>query len=112
MLFRSSRALPVFFALLIGPELVEGLSKAIPADLITGFRIAGRILPAVGFTILLRYLPTTRNVQYLLIGFVLAAYLSVPILGVSLVGLAAAVMIFKKRTEEVAVVSGGDEYDE
>ncbi|MHC1735702.1 MAG: PTS mannose/fructose/sorbose/N-acetylgalactosamine transporter subunit IIC [Erysipelotrichaceae bacterium] len=107
-----SRALPVFFALLIGPELVEGLSKAIPADLITGFRIAGRILPAVGFTILLRYLPTTRNVQYLLIGFVLAAYLSIPILGISLVGLAAAVMIFKKRTEEVAVVSGGDEYDE
>ncbi|HAM62323.1 MAG: hypothetical protein A2Y20_10240 [Firmicutes bacterium GWF2_51_9] len=107
-----SRALPVFFALLIGPELVEGLSKAIPAQLVDGFRIAGRILPAVGFTILLRYLPTTRNVQYLLIGFVLAAYLSIPILGISLVGLAAAVMIFKKRTEEVAVVSGGDEYDE
>lgn len=107
-----SRALPVFFALLVGPELVVQLSKLIPAFLVDGFTIAGKILPAVGFTILLRYLPTSRNIQYLLIGFVLAAYLSIPILGVSLVGLAAAVMVFKKRTEEVQVGVKGDEYDE
>lgn len=107
-----SRALPVFFALLIGPELVEGLAKAIPVPLINGFKIAGRILPAVGFTILLRYLPTNRNVEYLIIGFVLAAYLNMPILGVSLIGLAAAIIIFRRRTEQGPVVLGGDEYDE
>jgi PTS system mannose-specific IIC component len=106
-----SRALPVFFALLVGPELVQALAAAIPPRLIAGFTIAGRILPAVGFTILLRYLPTTRNMQYLLVGFVLAAYLTMPILGISLVGVAAAILVFKKRTELVPTI-GGDDYDD
>ena len=103
-----SRALPVFFALAFGPDLVDAINAAIPAQLVAGFRVAGKILPAVGFTILLRYLPTMKNLTYLLLGFVLVSYLSVPVLGVALIGLAAAILIFKNRTE---VVDGGD-YDE
>lgn len=100
-----SRALPVFFALAFGPSMVEQINKAIPAELIAGFRVAGKILPAVGFTILLRYLPTVKNVAYLILGFVLVSYLSVPVLGVALIGTAAAILIFKKLTEST---QGGD----
>lgn len=103
-----SRALPVFFALAFGPDLVDAINAAIPTQLVAGFRVAGKILPAVGFTILLRYLPTMKNIPYLLLGFVLVSYLNVPVLGVALIGLAAAILIFKNRTE---VVDGGD-YDE
>ena len=100
-----SRALPVFFALAFGPELVTQINKAVPAQLLAGFRVAGKILPAVGFTILLRYLPTVKNAAYLILGFVRVSYMAVPVLGVSLIGGAAAILIFKKLTESA---QGGD----
>jgi len=110
-----SRALPVFFALLLGASGVADLASFIDKNvpwLITGFTIAGKMLPAVGFTILLRYLPTTRNIQYLILGFVLAAYLNMSVLGISLLGLAVAIVVFKSRTENATANTGGDEYDE
>lgn len=100
-----SRALPVFFALYFGPDLVDQINKAVPAQLVAGFRVAGKILPAVGFTILLRYLPTVKNAAYLILGFVLVSFLNVSVLGVALVGAAAAILIFKKLTEST---QGGD----
>ena len=36
-----SRALPVFFALAFGPDLVDAINKAIPTQLVAGFRVAG-----------------------------------------------------------------------
>lgn len=111
-----SRALPVFFALLFGAEAVAALADFLNVNapwVINGFTIAGKMLPAVGFTILLKYLPTTRNIQYLIVGFVLAAYLGMNILGVSLIGLAVGIVVYKSRTANVPTVSiGGDEYDE
>lgn len=104
-----SRTVPVFLALALGGDAVTAITKAIPPQLTAGFTIAGKLLPAVGFTILLKYLPTTRNIAYLIVGFVLAAYLGLGALPVALIGLAAAILVFKKRTEAVA---GGNDYDE
>lgn len=55
------------------------------------------ILPVVGIAILLRYLPTNKFVAYLIIGFVAAAYLKVPMLGVALIGVALAIIYFKQN---------------
>ncbi|MGL4383656.1 MAG: PTS mannose/fructose/sorbose/N-acetylgalactosamine transporter subunit IIC [Bacilli bacterium] len=112
-----SRAVPVFFALALGGEFVDNFTSSIPAWLTTGFIIAGKLLPAVGFTILLKYLPTRKNLPFLIIGFVLAAYLAMDTLSIALIGLAAALIVFKQRTQMMAItsMSGGiddDEYDE
>ena len=111
-----SRALPIFFALLVGREVIGDLAVWMTENALwmaNGFLIAGRALPAIGFSILLRYLPTARNVHWLIIGFVLAAFLGLPILAIALIGTAAAMLTFKARTEGVATASmGGDDYDE
>ncbi len=44
-------------ALIFGHEIVAGLVKVFPAWLMNGLSLAGKILPALGIAILLRYLP-------------------------------------------------------
>lgn len=71
-----SRMIPVFLALAFGQGLVEGITTALNGDwkwLGDGLSVAGGALPAVGFAILLRYLPVKKHVAYLLLGFVIAA---------------------------------------
>ena len=53
------------------------------------------MLPAVGFAMLLKIMPVARYWYMLLIGFVLFAYLKVPLLGIALFGLAIAFMLFE-----------------
>ena len=71
-----SRMLPVFLALAFGQGLVETITTALNGDLKwlgDGLAVAGGALPAVGFAILLRYLPVKKHVAFLLLGFVIAA---------------------------------------
>lgn len=72
----------------------------------------------------MRYMPVKKFLPFILIGFVLSAYLQVPVLGIAIVGFAAAFWYFTteiRKTEVPAVVmaSGdtstgemGDDFDE
>lgn len=118
-----SRAIPMFVALYFGGPAVtavtEWIAQYVPW-LTGGFAIAGRLLPGIGFTILLKYLPVQRHFSWLLVGFVLAAYLGVSVLGVALVGLAAALVVYRNNIGASTVVEtggsssmgGDDEYEE
>lgn len=73
-----SRMIPVFLALAFGQPVVEAITAALNGDLAwlgAGLTVAGGALPAVGFAILLRYLPVKKHIAYLLLGFVIAALL-------------------------------------
>lgn len=83
-----SRALPVFLALTFGGGFVETMVNTIQqyqwvAD---GLTLAARMLPGLGFAILLHYLPLKRNLHYLAIGFALTAMLTVLYGNVSALG--------------------------
>lgn len=106
-----SRAIPVFIALIFGSEIVENLLKVFPTWLMGGLKVSGGILPALGIAILLRYLPTKKYIAYLILGFVLAAYLKIPMVGVALAGLAIAVINFNSRSGK-SIIAGGVGLDE
>ena len=74
-----SRALPVFLALAFGGTFVEAIVDGVAGVkwLAAGLTLAGRMLPGLGFAILLRYLPVKRNLHYLALGFGLTAMLTV-----------------------------------
>lgn len=74
-----SRALPVFLALAFGGTFVQAIVDGVAGVkwLAAGLTLAGRMLPGLGFAILLRYLPVKRNLHYLAMGFGLTAMLTV-----------------------------------
>lgn len=92
-----SRAIPVFIMLTLGSQFIENLINIVPDVIIGGLRVAGGVLPAVGLAILARFLPVPKFFPALLIGFVLTAFLNMPILGVALLGAAIAIGYFQAR---------------
>ncbi|MFV0288740.1 MAG: PTS mannose/fructose/sorbose/N-acetylgalactosamine transporter subunit IIC [Mycoplasmatales bacterium] len=94
-----SRAVPVFIGITLGPDVVSKIVEFMPTVLIDGMKTAGGLLPALGLAILLRYMPLNDNISYAIIGFVLAAYLNMSILGISLIGFAIALLIFKNAEQ-------------
>lgn len=73
-----SRALPVFLAVSLGGGAVDTVVKFIDHYewLANGLTLAGKMLPGLGFAILLHYLPVKRNLHYLALGFGLTAMLT------------------------------------
>ena len=92
-----SRAIPVFILLVIGNDVVKTILRVVPVWLTNGLKVSGGILPVVGIAILLRYLPTKKFISYLIIGFLAAAYLKMPMLGVALLGAALAILNYKRE---------------
>ncbi len=103
--------IPALIILVAGQSLVGAINSSIPVWLLNGFKNAGNILPCLGFAILLRSLQIQGNLQYLLIGFFLYAYLGVNALGTAVVGLALAMMAFYQTTRlnRIETALGGDD---
>lgn len=104
-----SRMLPVFLALAFGQPVVEAITAALNGDFAwlgagDGQAGAGGALPAVGFAILLRYLPVKKHIAYLILGFVIAALLGT--LFTNVAGVAGDVATAAAATE--TAINGGD----
>lgn len=93
----ATTGIPITLAVIFGPSLVNTILQHTPEWLTGGLSVAGGLLPAVGIALLLRYLPAKEYISYLVIGFVLAVYLKVPLLGVALIGAAIALIIYKNN---------------
>ena len=100
-----SRIVPMLACLLLGQEVIASAAAVAPQWLLNGFNFVGSLLPSVGLAILLRYLPLNRYWMFALLGFFLAAYLKVPILGVAIVGLIAAALKYYELVSASAQVA-------
>jgi PTS system mannose-specific IIC component len=68
--------------------------------------VVGSALPAVGFALLLSYMEIKVYWPYMLVGFVLFAYLGIPTVGLAIIGIAAAGLYMKRKKEQLAVKGG------
>jgi mannose/fructose/N-acetylgalactosamine-specific phosphotransferase system component IID/mannose/fructose/N-acetylgalactosamine-specific phosphotransferase system component IIC len=92
-----ARAIPVFFAVWLGSGPIQTLITDIPAWLTRGLGTMGHILPALGFGILLTFLPIEKWWSFFVLGFVMFAYLNVPLLGIALAALAVVIVYFSLK---------------
>jgi mannose/fructose/N-acetylgalactosamine-specific phosphotransferase system component IID len=83
-----SRFIPITLAIWLGAAPLQTLISRIPTWLINGLGTMGAILPAVGFGILLTYLPLEKWWSFLVMGFVCFAYLNMPLIGIAAVAFA------------------------
>ncbi|MGX1984083.1 PTS system N-acetylgalactosamine-specific IIC component [Thermolongibacillus altinsuensis] len=82
--------LPIYF----GSDAAIKFVEIVPKWFINGLSVAGGIMPAIGFAMLLKVMLKKEYVAFLILGFVLAAYMKLPILAIALIGSAIALYDF------------------
>lgn len=106
-------AILVAVAYYLGSGVMENILDAIPQFVQDGLTISAGILPALGFAILLRMILNKKIAAFLAIGFVMTAYLSLPVLGVAIMAVSiVALMVFGGVGDAKPVAAGGMEVDE
>ncbi len=83
---------PTFLAVYYGGDALKTLLANLPKMVTDGLRVTGGLLSALGLALLLKYIARGYLMPFLFIGFVLAAYLKLDIIAVSIIGAAAAVL--------------------
>ena len=101
IMFMLKSVIIVTIIVTVGPGVIKSILNIIPQWVTDGLNIAGGMLPVLGIALLLHYMPAKKYLWAVLIGFVLSTYLKVPIIGVSIVGAAAAILIYQSKAEEL-----------
>lgn len=102
----------VFVAVLFGSNAVEAFVNNIPEIIMNGLQVAGNLLPAVGFALLLQPMMTNKNILYFILGFIMISYGKLPIIAVTIIGVVIAfIIVFEigSGPKAVAAVSDGDQ---
>ena len=92
--------IPISLVVMFGTPIVKLILKVIPTWFTNGLTIAGNMLPVVGIGMLMRFMPVKKYLAFLLAGYVAAAYLNVPILGIAILGAAAAYELYRINSEK------------
>lgn len=96
----------IFLTLFLGSSAMESFLNMIPAWVNTGLSAAGNLLPAVGVAMLMSLMFSKKYAPYYFLGFVLAAYMGLPVIAIGIMGVILAVILTsmsRNDTAEVAV---------
>ena len=101
-------AVIVLAGLLAGSAIGEQLTSKIAPWVFAGLGAAGKMMPALGFGMLLRVMYSKELAMFLFVGFVFVAYMQLPLLAVAFIGVAVAVYDFQMNTRNVPHVKEAD----
>lgn len=111
----------VFACTFLAQDAMSALVNSMPEKLIHGLEVAGGVLPAIGFGMLLRVMMKPKYIPYFIVGFLMANFIQMTnLLPVALIGVAFAIYDFynsKSRKDEISEalanmnVVGGDYSD-
>ena len=91
------KSLPRFFvcslAFYLGTPVMNAVLNAIPEFVSNGLVIAGGFIPALGISLLASMIVNKQTAIFFVLGFALCAYMSIPILGIAIIGLCLAVIL-------------------
>lgn len=74
----------------------------------TGLNVSGKILPAMGIAILMRYLPLKKYYPFMILGFAIAAFMEINLVGVAVIGFAIAGIYLIIKDNEGFQMEGGE----
>jgi len=86
-------ALVGFLALQLRAGVMKDFLDKIPTWVNTGLQVAGNLLPALGFALLMNLLFHKRVAPYFFLGFLLAAYLKMPVIAIGGLGVIIAFLV-------------------
>lgn len=89
--------IPVYF----GDVMAKLIVEMVPAKIIGGLSIAGAMMPALGFAMLLKMMLKEKGyTPYFLLGFIVATFLGMPIIAVALLGLVIAAIDYQNKKDK------------
>jgi len=103
-------ALVGFLSLRLGAGAMKTFLELIPAWVNTGLQVAGNLLPALGFALLMNLLLRKAVAPYFFLGFLLAAFLKLPVLAIGGLGVIIALLVTQRTG--VGATGSGDAEDE
>ena len=86
--------LPTFLAIYFGASYVQAIINAIPSKVITGLSVGGSMIGAVGFALLLNSIKVKKFWPFFLLGFFVAAYLNINMIGIALLAVICVAMYY------------------
>lgn len=86
-------------------ETLEMLVNVIPKWLLDGLTVAGGMLPAIGFAMIMSVMLKKELIPFALLGYILAAYFKLPVIGIALVGAIFAIKHFNDSEKVVTNMS-------
>lgn len=98
----------IFIALEVGSNAVKSFLDLIPAWVQSGLQVAGNMLPALGFALLMNLMFNKRVAPYFFLGFMLAAYLKLPIIAIGGLGVIIALIVTQTPPKPAA---SDDDFD-
>jgi len=90
-----SRGIPVFLAVWLGAGPIQSVIEWFPQWFMGSMQLAGKVLPALGFALLLNQINVKKYWPFLLVGFALYAYINIPIMGIAMLALAIAIIYMR-----------------
>jgi PTS system mannose-specific IID component len=100
-----------FTALLLGADVMKSFLDSIPVWVNDGLKVAGNMLPALGFALLLNLMFNKKVAPYFFLGFVLTSYLKLPVIAIGALGVIVA-LIITDITHKSAATEDDDADDE
>lgn len=91
-----------FLVVYLGAAQAAKYVAFVPKWITEGLGMAGGLMPAIGFGILLNIMLRKEYIAYFILGFVLAAYLNQPLLAIALIGTAFALIEYFIRDSQPA----------
>ncbi|MDR1550687.1 MAG: PTS sugar transporter subunit IIC [Hungatella sp.] len=101
------QSLVVALGFYLGVPVMEQVVNSIPAWLNDGLNYATGIIPAIGFAMIARMIMNKQLSCFLFLGFLLAAYLKMPVIGLAGIGCCIVAFLHFNSHEEKAAVEGG-----
>ena len=92
----------------LGVPVIEKILSFIPSYVTHGMDVAAGVIPAIGFAMLARMMLNKKTVAFLLLGFILVAYLNITVTGVALFGLAIALIYVNFVGEKEVIVDDNE----
>jgi len=96
---------PVFLITLFGAGTVEFIIDGLPDGIINGLSVAGGLLPALGFAIIIMMIGTRNLMPYFFLGFFAVAYFEIDTMGAAAIGFCIAALILFNSLKDKEVTN-------
>lgn len=96
-----------YISLQLGSNVIKSFLDSIPSWINEGLQLAGNMLPALGFALLMNLMFKKNVAPYFFLGFILAAYMKLPVIAIG--GLGVIIALLVTATPPKSAASGEEE---